>query len=122
MPLLGVMQALPPLFVPYSVVCATLRTDASTTVATHTEAHIENNKLIATVVSDGMHYAIFLGLTVHTIAASALKHAKGGAVDQLRLPSASAAQTGLFDIWHASARLGWGRGSAREGIKALLGV
>jgi hypothetical protein len=67
-------------------------------------------RLIATVLSDGSHFAIYLGLTTRVISTAAFMHAKGAAAAAVR-EEIKEGDLGVI-TWHASARLGWGRGPA----------
>jgi hypothetical protein len=65
-------------------------------------------RLIATVLSDGIHFAIYLGLTTRVISTAAFAHAKGAVAAAVR-KEIKEDDLGVI-TWHASARLCWGKG------------
>ena len=76
-----------------------------------------HSRLIATVLSDGFHFAIYLGLTTRFISRAAFAHAKGPAAALVR---AKIEDDDLGVItWHASCRIGWGVGSCGGCIPEL---
>jgi hypothetical protein len=117
------------LFLPYSIVFAKYEQGACDELPGEQPRGFNRvDKLRASVVSDGSHFAIYLGLTERRIATSTFMYAQGKAVTTLQTGikafrnTRGAETTDYVVLWHAIARLGWGVGTCAKGEKALLGA